>query len=593
MAKGKHRPSRGPTVHHSTPDLAPRWRDAGLAAACALVALWLYRRARDGFFTVDDFIYLERAAGIVPAHETAWRFVSGRLYPWLALHVFGRDPAPYLTAQWLSHGLTAAMLYFWLRRRSTPLMAALGAGLWAGSAQFVTVVYQMTTFGETAALGLSLFAFVLAESGGRGRLALATVVFVIALACKESVVLLPLLLVLPDGSAASFRARLLRATPLLVAGAAWIAYVAATESQARIFGGSAYASGVGLHVATNLLRYAAWSLDVVHPTPDLQSGFSPVAGIALAVLLAAAIVLARRGRHLALAGMCGWLLALAPVLFLLHARYQHYLYAPLAFLAAAVAGLFAPRNGVGAAAPRWAWAAVTLVVIGQAAWSDRLLQTRHTTMLPGLDLPFDPFLRKTEFSRRFALGLGALPKARSRLLVLEPEGVDRVYNVRTGREARGLDPKLGYRVIEATLDDGRALRFLYPQLDTVAFADRWEPVHDDFVLVTHAMSGAATVHGRGPDAHASVARQWMRAGFAAASVAHLTRVLRVHPGAAKLRYLRAAGLAMLGRDADARPELERVAREAPEPEASMAREALRQESGHGEVSPGRSAPSAR
>jgi hypothetical protein len=551
-------------------------QDLGIAAGCALIALWLYRRAMGGFFTVDDFIYLERAAGIWPATGSAWRFLSGKVYPWLALHAFGRDPVPYLTAQWLFHGMTAALLYLWARRRTTPLVAALAAGLWAGSRQFLTVVYQMTTVSETAALALTLVALWLAERGRRIDIVLATVVFFLALACKESVALLPLLLVLPDGSPTPLRTRIVRAAPLLVVGATWIGYLGITESRAHVFSGSAYASGIGLHVLSNLARYAAWSLDLVHPTPDLGAAYSPFPAALLAGMAIGSIVLARRDRPLALVGMAGWFLAIAPVLPLINARYQHYLYAPLAFLAVAVAGLATSFTLPALSRSRWAWAAVAVVVMAHAAWSDRLVAVRHAGRLPGLGLPFDPFLRKTEFASRFTTGLRDLPRTPSRLLVLEPGSTSLVYNVRTGQAVSGTESKLVYRVVDAVLEGGRAVRFLFPQVDTVAFADEWSPQHETWVVVTHAMDGTSTVHGQGVEAHASVATDWMKAGLGAQAAAHLARVLQAHPDAVRLRYLLAASLSMQGRDADARVELERIVREAREPEATMARAGLRE-----------------
>jgi hypothetical protein len=274
-----------------------------------------------------------------------------------------------------------------------------------------------------------------------------------------------------------------------------------------------------------------------------------LAAFALLALAAWSILLARRGRWLALVGVTGWLLTLAPVLPLLHARYQHYLYTPLAFLAVALVGAVVPARFESRSAARWAWVAGIAIVLAHAAWSERLVSARHARWIPGIDLPFDSFLRKTEFVRRFDAGLRDLPRTNLHVLVLEPEGVGRTYSVRTGQAVAGDDAPTSYRMVEAALEDGRALRFLHPQIDSVAFADRWERRYDGWILVTHTQGGRSTVHGAGMDAHAAIALRWMRGGLVPQGIAHLERVLEAHPDAAALRDLLTAAQAAQARRA--------------------------------------------
>ena len=67
--------------------------DAALVVACIGLALWIHRRVLAGYFTNDDFVYLERARGLLPQPSILlWRFLSGPAYFGAARTWFGLDP---------------------------------------------------------------------------------------------------------------------------------------------------------------------------------------------------------------------------------------------------------------------------------------------------------------------------------------------------------------------------------------------------------------------------------------------------------------------------------------------------------------------
>ena len=47
--------------------------DLLLAAACAILSLWVYRSTLGAYFSPDDLILLERSHGLAPRLATAWR----------------------------------------------------------------------------------------------------------------------------------------------------------------------------------------------------------------------------------------------------------------------------------------------------------------------------------------------------------------------------------------------------------------------------------------------------------------------------------------------------------------------------------------
>jgi hypothetical protein len=59
-------------------------------------------------------------------------------------------------------------------------------------------------------------------------------------------------------------------------------------------------------------------------------------------------------------------------------------------------------------------------------------------------------------------------------------------------------------VIRATLDDGRALRFLYPTIDSVAYLAEWTPADSGFERFAQSSEGRVLHLGKG----AAAALRW-------------------------------------------------------------------------------------
>src|SRR4029077_3607784 len=89
------------------------------------------RRALGAFFSTDDFVRLEEAAGLLPAVPTLWRVVSEVLYPRLMLGLFGPQPLPFHLVSMLLHLPNTAFVYRTGRR----------AGLSAGTSCFASLVF--------------------------------------------------------------------------------------------------------------------------------------------------------------------------------------------------------------------------------------------------------------------------------------------------------------------------------------------------------------------------------------------------------------------------------------------------------------------
>src|SRR5262249_46542136 len=156
----------------------------------------------------------------------------------------------------------------------------------------------------------------------------------------------------------------------------------------------------------NLMTLTSWTYDMRAPAPDLGGQLSTTAwhtGLPLLLGLAVIAALAWRATPLPGAGLAWFALTLAPVLPLLHQRYMHYLYAPLAGLAVAIgAGAewlllgLAPRRGRPATRATVAWALVAAAIAAYVTASDALIVERAAGRIASVGLPSDPFMRKME-----------------------------------------------------------------------------------------------------------------------------------------------------------------------------------------------------
>jgi len=310
--------------------------------------------------------------------------------------------------------------------------------------------------------------------------------FAAALLSKESVFALPLVLLVPGLGNTPFASRARRAAVLLAMGLAWIAI----SGERQVFAGGAYETAYRSNVFHNLMTYADWCVDFERPIPDLFGTFSTYAwktGIVLVSVLTIASILMRRRTPLVMTGAVWWLLGLAPVLPLIYHSYLHYLYVPSMGLAIAIAGALdafrvqpASKRNV---FPVAAWILVAILAGLHARTSAALLEARFRERVPDMDLPFDPFLRKEELARRASAGVGdAVARGARRVALVMPHGDEKPYG----------------DLILDVIDHGRALRALYPVLDSVAFVDTVAAARPGFVPLAVASDGKTGVIGSAP-----------------------------------------------------------------------------------------------
>ena len=540
--------------------------DLLLALGCAALALWVQRGALGVYFHPDDLISMEWARGILPAPDLGpWRFLSGRLFFATMLGVFGADPRAYHVLNAVLHAANVVLLYALARRWGAPApAAALAAGLFGAARPAFSVLEQAVGIGELLAFGFGVAALLLCERRALAARAAAVLLLTAALLSKEGVLLLPLVLLLPRPPGAwawptAWRERLGVAGPLLATSALFGLAFAIGHVRERAFGGEAYAIGFGANLFHDLMTYVAWAVDVRNPFYDQPGGVSLQAWRVGLPVVAALIALAwaARGRtRLPMVGLAWAGLTIAPVLPLLHHTYANYLYAPLAGVGLAVgAGLEAlvaappasgrPRRRDPPGRRTFAVAVIVgLLLIAHAMVSERLLAARTARRFPGLDLPFDVQLRKSEMVRRAAAGLRRTsPGPLRRIVLFLPNETASRLDDRTGRLFRDSTLTLRQMLMVQVLDGGRALRALFPGLDSVAFVSRWSPVFADFDLCANTPEGDIVDLGRGSDAHLRLGELLLRGGYTTLAVEHLERACAAYPRDTRLANLLAAARA--------------------------------------------------
>ena len=553
-------------------------------AACVTLALWIQRRAPGVFFSPDDLISLEWARGLLPPQTVPfWRFLSGPAYWALALRLFGVDPVPYHVVNWLLHGLAVGLLFLLARRwGASTLTATLAAGLFAGSRLYVANLLQAVGIGEILALTFTLLAFLALDPGRPRRAVLAGLLFAAALLSKESVLLLPLVLALPLVPGASRRWRFATAGLLLAESAVFLVAFLLAGGRSTVFGGAAYATHYGANLFHNLMTYLYWMVDFRTLVPDLWGHVVPWAwqvGVFVVIGIGVLLALAWRGSVRPAAGAAWYLLALAPMLPLLNHSYLHYAYAALAGMALALAEgvsmliawgsrrLAAVRAGspAGGESGRrvlqrrasWvAWTVAVALIVAHATVSEALLARRWERKVPGLDLYYDPYLRKNEYARHASESLASAPLApHTRMVVVAPKESSRGVVLETGEtvEEGGV---MGPDLLGGVLDQGRALRALWPDLDSVAIVTRWTRAYRDFDIAVNSPDGYLVNLGRGSDAHLKLVSAMLDNGFPDLAVDHVARVLTEYPDDSSLPLRFARELAQGGR----RPEASALAK---------------------------------
>ncbi|HYM80684.1 MAG TPA: tetratricopeptide repeat protein [Candidatus Limnocylindria bacterium] len=529
------------------------------------MALWAHRRALGAYFSPDDLIHFERLRGLLPHTATVWRWLSNDVYMGAALARFGADPAPYHLLNWLGHGLNAALVFALARALGAGRPgAALAAGLFGASRLYLPALFQAVGLGELAALTGTILAMLLVLRDHPLARAAALPIFAAALLLKENVALLPAALLVATGRAESLTARARRFAPLLILGVAY--FVVLTLGHARSGGarGDAYDVGLGINLFHNLMTYLDWSADLRRSLPDLKTVIDTNAwrvGLWVAAALVAVAVLSARRTRLPAFGLAWFGLVLLPVLPLLHHTYAYYLYAPVAGLAIGLGAAFE------AALKRrpWVWLLGGALLAGYVWQSDRLTEQRMQERVPGFDFLRDPFLRKSEVVRRTATDVaGALRGRPASVLIYSPNLNPRFFTSGSGQEMRaGPSTRGAYDIVREVLDHGRALMALYPELDTVAIADRWTREHERYEIFVRR-AGANLVHaGRGPETMSRLAGVVIANGSPELAREMLQEAVAAYPESPRLQLQLAYLLDRTGDRAGAMARLRELVRSAP------------------------------
>jgi len=120
-----------------------------------------------------------------------------------------------------------------------------------------------------------------------------------------------------------------------------------------------------------------------------------------------------------------------------------------------------------------------------------------------------------------------------------------------------------YLVLPAVVEQGRALRLLYPGLDSVAFVDHWTADYRDFDLFVTGADGAIKGLGRGLEAQVALASQLLAIRFDATAREQLEAAVPLWPDDPRLRFAYAVALGRTGDPEAAIRQFEELARHAP------------------------------
>jgi hypothetical protein len=90
-------------------------------------------------------------------------------------------------------------------------------------------------------------------------------------------------------------------------------------------------------------------------------------------------------------------------------------------------------------------------------------------------------------------------------------------------------------LLPGVVDQGRGLRALHANLDSVAFVDRWSPAYRDFQLVAGSVDGMIQGFGAGPEAHLRFTAVLVANGFIDEARQHLGDASAGYPDDPRLR----------------------------------------------------------
>jgi hypothetical protein len=340
------------------------WRCVDLLAAAALLALttaWWAGTLTLGLHQ-DDFL---RAGPLRTPYRAA--FVGFIHAMWA---IVGPRPEPYRVVVLALHTIAGWLAFrFAVRLGARPVFALLAALGFVASSTHAYSIYNVASGADVAAAAALLVSLHAALSGRAGRSAAA---FALALLCKESVVLLPLVLPFLPGPT---RGRIPWAHA--AASAAWIGVLAATHGLNPQEFPRLYVMASPLDAVRHLMAYLTASVDWfglnVDPYRNVPRPVTPVAIALVGVWLLC--IRSRRLRRWAIVSGVWYMAALVPFLTTRSMFVLYYLYVPLLgaviFAAGAATALrIPPAAAAGALAVFLAGSASTLERIEAARLGD-------------------------------------------------------------------------------------------------------------------------------------------------------------------------------------------------------------------------------
>jgi len=484
-------PSRGAQRHSA-------WLPALLAAAAAL---WVFRGATAYGFAQDDFAALARAAGLLPRFTEPWRWLSLQGFFDLMRPLAGLEPLPYHLAGLAGRALATVWVQRLLARFTGAPAAFAGAVCFAAHPASFTAVYWISTIGDLWALVFALRAM---EWAARGRALPAALGFAVSLLCKESLLLVPAVVLTwrlldrgrpdADGSPRIVDRSLIA---MAAVAAAYLVYFVVQNGlvAAPAPGAEPYAVRPGRHLLENAATYLGWTANPWLPTvTGWTDAIDPAVfgwGLGLAVVwLAGTFVPALRAR--------GWLHAgvlyaafIAPVLPLERHTYHYYLYGALAGAALGVAALLdaalawiagrpeparRSRRDTASGAPRRparpavAWGFAGVIALGFVLNGSLMVRKIETAPFGHPELRAEPIVDRARIATHVREALARTPL---------PEGTTLLFY---SPEARALAPASDpsaetywERNVRSALYGGLAVRLFAPEVSEARFVTRPEP----------------------------------------------------------------------------------------------------------------------
>lgn len=429
-------------------------RGIALPLALVLVTAGLGLPALRVFFSLDDHLFLERAAGLVPWDEGIRRLLSVRVFFTAAWRLFGDNAVLYHLAVLSIHALNGWLVTRVARRLGLGGSAAAAAGLaFVAAPAAFTVLHWISCIQEALlACGALLTTLLVLD----GRLPAALAASVLVLLCKESgALLLPALaLALPM----TRRRRLLLGAGGVAVAAALLAAMGAFAPRAA---GNPYETALGPNILANLFTYLAWLGRPWDWFPDRVAAPAPQLWAWGLVPIAAAVAVAWGSpvrRRALLRGALVFLALLAPVLPLVRHSYLYYLYLPLVpvWILAAAALDSAPCR-----LRRAVWALPVCLVL-LSGWQGH--QRRTATIATGVLA--DPVLRYAAAARGMVADLREAGAAGD-LLVLGPSGAGPVDLAAADEVAGGAGREV-FLLAGRALDDGRSVPVFLPEVTSAA-----------------------------------------------------------------------------------------------------------------------------